>query len=342
MDRPIIFITRSWHGTGGMQRYCKDLSGELAALYGDNLICIHPTFPGIMGLIGFMMRSFFVTIRYRNSNGYMHLGDMSLLPLGRIVKRMTGMRLSLTCYGLDILYPMSIYQWMIRRALPSADCIVCISRATADALKTKGVPDEKIHIIPCGITDTVPILSAERDPNLLLTVGRLVPRKGVPWFTENVLPLLIKEHESLRYTIIGSGPEVVRIRECIRRKNLEQYVTLLTDVPDADRDQLLDKAVVFVMPNVRIPGTMEGFGIACIEAAVHGAQIAASDIEGLKDSVIEGETGRFFPSEDAQACADTILNMLRDPLDSALVRETALARFAWPRIIQRYRDEVFI
>ena len=50
---------------------------------------------------------------------------------------------------------------------------------------------------------------------------------------------------------------------------------------------------------MRVPGDMEGFGLVTIEAAVRGTPVLASGIEGIRDAVIDGETGTLLPPQDA-------------------------------------------
>ena len=73
---------------------------------------------------------------------------------------------------------------------------------------------------------------------------------------------------------------------------------LLGAVSDAEREDLLRGADLFIQANVRVPGDMEGFGLVTIEAAVRGTPVLASGIEGIRDAVIDGETGTLLPTQD--------------------------------------------
>lgn len=334
---PILFITRSWHGTGGMQRLSKDLARELGKVYGQRLTVIHPAKPGIVSLIVFAFRTVGIGIRLKGQKPFIHLGDASLLPLGSFLKKITDGRLSLTACGLDVVWPPRWYQMMITRLFPSADRVVCISEATRDEVLKRGVPIEKAMVIPCGVN--VPDVQAStHDPRLLVTVGRLVPRKGVAWFVEQALPSLIQEEPTLRYAIVGDGPDEARIRGLIQKYRLEKNVELKTHVTDENRDTLLRTAGIFVMPVIPHTGDMEGFGIVCIEASVRGTPVAAARIGGVQDAVLENETGRFFEAGDAKDCIRCIRALMNTPLDPARVSSSTAARYGWPVIIQRYAD----
>lgn len=67
------------------------------------------------------------------------------------------------------------------------------------------------------------------------------------------------------------------------------------------REHLLRGADVFIQPNVPVPGDMEGFGLAVLEAAMRGTLTVASGIEGILDAVIDEQTGILLPPADADA-----------------------------------------
>ena len=288
-----------------------------------------------------------------------HLGDAALVPLGWILKKMGAKRVTVTVCGLDVIWQQHWYQWFLKKTFPSMDHVVCISNATAEEVRRRGVQEKKISVIPCGIWACHGEKNISHDDTfpILLTIGRLVKRKGHAWFIEKVLPLLIQEYSRLEYWIIGEGPERKRIESIIQKYVLESHVRLFGSVSDILREEYYRKADAFVMPNIPIPGDMEGFGIACIEASSRGIPVVAARLEGLQDAVIEGETGMFFESGNVEDCMTAIRNVLENstpPCLSAValakgegegkgevVKEYTLQHFSWTRLFQRYRDEVF-
>ncbi|MBI2117976.1 glycosyltransferase, partial [Candidatus Peregrinibacteria bacterium] len=71
--------------------------------------------------------------------------------LGWFLKKMGRGRVTVTACGLDVIWPRRWYQWMLRRTLPSLDRVVCISRATAEEVRRRGVVEEKIVVISPGV-----------------------------------------------------------------------------------------------------------------------------------------------------------------------------------------------
>jgi glycosyltransferase involved in cell wall biosynthesis len=89
-------------------------------------------------------------------------------------------------------------------------------------------------------------------------------------------------------------------------------VHLLGRISDEEREQLLHGSDLFVQPNIEVPGDMEGFGLVTIEAALRGLPVVAADLEGIKDAVVDGETGWLLPTGDAAAWAATVTSELAD------------------------------
>ena len=98
-----------------------------------------------------------------------------------------------------------------------------------------------------------------------------------------------------------------------RELGLDERVHLLGAVDDADRERLLRGADVFVQPNIRVPGDMEGFGLVLLEAAMRGTTTVASGIDGIVDAVVDGRTGFLVPPGDAQAWTERISALVSSP-----------------------------
>jgi glycosyltransferase involved in cell wall biosynthesis len=167
---------------------------------------------------------------------------------------------------------------------------------------------------------------------LLLTVGRLVKRKGVLWFVEEVVPRL---GDDFVYIVVGVGPELGAIRAGVQRHGLQERVILAGRHPDRLRNCLLNTADAFIMPNITVPGDVEGFGIAAIEAGACGLPVVAAGIQGIRDAVIDGVTGHLVGERDAEGFLDRIRSL---DLDRRLIRERVQAYFSWEQIGLTYAE----
>lgn len=311
----------------------------------------------------------------------LHLHDPVLAPLGWLA-RLFGVPVVVTLHGLDVCHSNPIYQLHFRSLARSFAAYVCISRHVADLAERAGIPAQRLHVVPIGAArdlhhvassatradlepgaETTPpaavsndhreagdfaseglATAMHKDEPILLTVGRLVARKGVRWFVDEVFPALARSFPDLHYAIAGTGPEEKSIRDAIRAHGLEGRVHLLGAISDADKRALLHRASLVAMPNVPVRGDAEGFGVAALEAALAGRPLVAADIEGLRDSVIACRTGIRVAAEDPGAWIDTIARLLARPrLAEAIGRRAQRAvatHFDWQWIARRY-CEVF-
>lgn len=226
--------------------------------------------------------------------------------------------------GLDLTYGNRVYRAFVLPAVRSAPIVLAISAATAQVAKSVGVGRERIHLLPLGL-DVPGVSSSERaaaresvgrrlslgpDATLLLTLGRLVRRKGAAWFAGEVLPSL---PPTVHYVLAGEGPDEARIVAAAEAAGVASRVHLLGRVPDDVREELLRGADLFVQPNVAVPGDMEGFGLVTIEAALRGTPVVAADLEGIKDAVVHELTGLLLPSGDAGSWVALVSDVTAPP-----------------------------
>jgi glycosyltransferase involved in cell wall biosynthesis len=337
----LLFVTRKLRGKGGMQQYSRDLWYAISSLYGERAVLVGArTFPGLV-LLPF--RALFRGVLVALHGGRIHLGDMALAPLAVLIKMyVPRVHISATACGLDVLYDNKYYQWLLSKSLSSIDRIVCISNSTADLLIERGVPSEKIAVIPCGVRNCeVAPTSKDTDSPRLISVGRLIPRKGFVWCIREVIPLLQEKYPRLVYTFVGKGEEEKLIKNTVEELGLQDTVILTGAISEEERNTLITSSDCFVMPNIEVEGDIEGFGIVCVEASSRGVPVVAAKLQGVKDAVIEGKTGVFFPPEDAKQCASAITSILSQPLDPISVAKETQQAFGWEHLAERYHYEVF-
>lgn len=334
----LLFITRTWEGLGGLQSFSRALWDGWNVRYGQNAELLALEHRNAVRSLLFGVKAVTKGVAAARTGKHIHLGDASLAPVAFLIKRFAKARISANACGLDLVYPPTWYQWLLRHTWNSIDVFCCNSAATAEVLRAKGWKGE-IVVIPC-IAEDVPARSSTLPEPVLLLFGRLVPRKGTAWFVREVLPRVQRQMPAVRCVIAGDGPEEDAVRTALADAGLSSCAIVVGSVNDTEKDGLFRAASLLVMPNIQREGDMEGFGIVCLEASARGVPVAAAQLEGLQDSVIEGVTGRFFMPGDAQSCADTIMRMLKEAWDPATVHRATLERFSREHILSLY-DHVF-
>ena len=283
------------------------------------------------------------------------LGDALLSVLAPWC-RLFGCTPVVIAHGLDLTYPNPAYQVVVRLCMRCVERVICLSRAAREVCVERGVSADRCELIPYGtIPNAAPARRAEARAMLagrlgrpldsafvLLTVGRLVRRKGVAWFIESVLPGLVAEHPETLYVVVGEGPDGAAVRQAITHTELADHVLLVGQVEPAKTAPYYAAADVFVMPNIHVPGDLEGLGIVALEAGAAGVPTVAADIEGVSDAVVSGVTGTLVPTRDTLAFHAAIAGLRDHPEDrAALGRSAALhirERMTWPAIAAAYLE----
>lgn len=231
--------------------------------------------------------------------------------------------------GLDIVAPSWIYQTFFVPAIRQCDAIVAISQNTADLASSAGVPRSRISILHPGVTlpDGMRLSHNEgfraryglEHCKVLLSVGRLLPRKGLPEFIRHVMPLLVSRRNDVVLAIIGEEPrqalaarsgEIRRIKEAASLVEVSKQVVLIGSVNDAILRQAYFESDLMVFPVRNMPGDVEGFGMVALEAAAHGLPTAAFSSGGVADAVGDGVSGYLVAPEDFDGLAQVILRHL--------------------------------
>jgi len=159
---------------------------------------------------------------------------------------------------------------------------------------------------------------------LTLSVGRLAPEKGHDVLVR-AWRKVANELPDAKLAIAGLGSQYEPLRTLIAEKQLGEHVHLLKfrdDVP-----ALYAEADLAVLA----PVAGESFGIALLEAYASGRACVATDVGGVKDLVVEGETGCLVPPRDEAALAAALVNMLRDG-----PRRERLAAAGKARVLEHY------
>src|SRR2546428_2078350 len=235
---------------------------------------------------------------------------------GWAARRACGARMVTSWYGVELRWVKSSLSWRKRFlvwALRTSYQVVAISSATAREI-TNVVP-VSVRVIPytVGFPETAagPSLPRAGDSFLILFVGSLVERKGVRYLID-ALPLLPAQLHA-KLVIIGDGAERSRLEAQVRARGLQHLVEVRGRVAEQELRRAYGAASVLVLPAiVDARGDTEGLGVVLLEAMSYGVPVIGSDLGGITDIVVDGQTGLLVPPQDSAALAAALERLATD------------------------------
>lgn len=219
-----------------------------------------------------------------------------------------------------------------------ASAIIATCTDEVQELGAYGIPANRIYVVPCGVdcAHFRPVTPASRPPgpSRILTIGRLVPRKGV----DTVVAALGRVPGAV-LTVAGGppadrlndDPEVRRLRSAAAAAGVVDRVTFTGGVAHRDVPELLSGADVVVSAS-----WYEPFGMVAVEAMACGTPPVVSAVGGHRDTVRHEVTGLQVPPRDPAALAGAVRRLLADPAMRAALGTAGVARarslYSWDTI----------
>ena len=345
----ILILSRKYPpSTGGMQAYTKNFVRCMENIYDVDKIVLGREQINLIWFLPYLFIKGSILLMRRKYD-LVWLCDGLLAPLGVVFKKLFRAKVAITVHGLDITYANPLYQWMVPGAIAGLDKVVCVSRNTVEECIKRGIPEEKCTVITNGIEEKEFESDLTREELLkalensfgrdlagkkvLITVGRLIKRKGVSWFAENVMPRLDADYV---YLVVGEGPEKDNIVRTLEEKGLETRVKVLGKVSYGGLKLLYNSAHALVIPNQKMGDDTEGFGIVAIEAASCGLPAVANAIDGLQEAVLDGRTGWLVEYNNVGQFINKIQNTGLNP--SSVKTQSRV--FSWDSIIKQYEKVI--
>jgi D-inositol-3-phosphate glycosyltransferase len=217
----------------------------------------------------------------------------------------------------------------------TVDLVIATCTDEAGELRSMGVAGSRVEIVPCGVDPALftpaPHRTATGTRRLarLLILGRLVPRKGVA----DAITALARVPAAELLVVGGpapdrlaTDPEARRLQALAAELGVADRVRLLGRRPHAELPELLRSCDLLLA----VPW-YEPFGITPLEAMAAGVPVVATAVGGLRDTVLDGSTGRLVPPRRPDLLAPVLSELLADPS-----RRLAMARAGRERVLARY------
>lgn len=296
------------------------------------------------------------------------LGNGVLAPLGEGVKIFhRSKKFFCIVHGLDITFAnkkgilSKIYKSVNVVSLKKLDKLLMVGNATIEEAVKAGIRREHCVFVPNGIDpdefvgkhsreEMAKVLDADiAGKKVIFRLGRFVPHKGTSWFVARVMPnlaenvILVAAGGRVGKNTAGDKDDFLVCEKIIKEKKLERRVWLFPNISEENKKILLGAADLVISPNIKVPGTMEGFGINVIEASACERAVVASALEGLKDAIKDGENGFLVESGNADAWIQKIneLLLLSDEARKKFgekARKYTIEHFSWDKIAKKYLD----
>ena len=231
--------------------------------------------------------------------------------------------------------------------LNNVDHVVANSNYTKNLAIDLGVDERKIIVINPGVDPVVEVPKKYLDEaeeilkgkkNRLITVSRFDKRKN----HEKVIMAVrnLKEiYPDIIYTCIGYGDEEEKLKKLVVELKLEDQVTFLKDIPTDLKNALIAKSNIFVMPSVIYKKSVEGFGIAYVEAAQYGVPSIGGKDGGAADAIIHEKTGLICDGnklEDIYSSIETLF-IENKYLEYGKEAKNYSVNFLWDKAIEKYK-----
>jgi len=292
---------RGTHNFGCLLSLARVLFSERRRLREASVYLVEPG-----PIVAFLSLQFFAKIWPRELSLTFHGSEILKLhrnPLRRVLARRLIARATrvstLTHYTRDLLFE-------------------CFPEARARFVLTQGALRSNLSNTRETDYSSVRAFFKKQRPLVVLTVGRLHPRKG-QLHTLNALNALPPElQQKIEYWLVGSAAargEGKRYEQRLRERAAALptlAVRFLGDVPDAELGAVYAQADIFALTSVAHGTSIEGFGLVYLEASAHGLPIVAHDIGGVSEAVSDGHTGLLVPPDKPDALRDAFARLIED------------------------------
>ena len=219
----------------------------------------------------------------------------------------------------DVPYQSKYMFKLIRKNLMAATRLASTSKIMKSQINKFFKSNDDIFITPFGVDlDLFKPMTDKDDAVITIGMVKSLEEKYGPKYLVKafkiVLDKLYKEGPSelakqLRLLIVGNGPQRREIDELINQLSINEVTEMPGEISHSMVLQYLNRMDIFCLPSI----IQESFGVAAIEASACEIPVIASNIGGLPEVVVDGETGLLFEPKNVFALADKIFQLVLNP-----------------------------
>ena len=235
----------------------------------------------------------------------------------------------------------------VLNVLNNVDHVIANSNFTKKLAVDLGVEEKKILVINPGVDPIkeIPKNDLKKAEEILkgkkhrlITVSRFEKRKN----HEKVIMAIrnLKEiYPDIVYTCIGTGDDEENLKKLVIELKLEDQINFLKDVPSDFKNALVAKSHIFIMPSIIHKKSVEGFGIAFVEAAQYGIPSIGGKDGGASDAIIHEKTGLICDGNNLDEIYSSIDDLFKNNkyLEYGKAAKENSQNFLWEKIIESYK-----
>lgn len=212
-----------------------------------------------------------------------------------------------------------------------ASAITTICEGLRSDITKRGIPAEKITVIPNAVNIEKFTYGVEPDQNLrtrlglqnkivLGFIGSFYAYEGLPLLLE-ALPKIIEKQLETRLLLVGGGPQEQLIKQKTKELGLDKFVIFTGRIAHDLVQDYYNQVDIFVYPRLSMRLTELVTPLKPLEAMAQGRLVVASDVGGHKELIRDNETGRLFKANDSDALATAVLSLLSQSQQWEKLRE---------------------
>ncbi len=231
-----------------------------------------------------------------------------------------------------------IGMFLERRLMPivyrNTEVVTISPSSKADILAHK-LTKKDPHVVYCGVDFTICKPGKKNPTPLVLYLGRLTTLKSLSVFIQSAKKI-VAQIPHVQFIIAGDGPDKKRLMKIVKSLGLEQVISFIGKVSDAQKIALYQKAWVFVNPSL-----IEGWGITTIEANACGTPVVASNVAGLRDAVHNPHSGLLVPYGNIEEFSLAIAKLIENRTMRTKMSKEAIEwakKFDWEKSAQKSID----
>ena|SRR3989344_5420458 len=195
-----------------------------------------------------------------------------------------------------------------KKILEFADFLVCVSNFTKKLIEKQGIRNDNVFVVHPLLNNLPKCSNSQKNENFtLLSVGRLVKRKGHDLVLKS-LKELRKSIPSIKYEIVGSGPEENKLKNFVEKYNLKNIVNFRGEIDRKELNKVYLNCDIFVLPTKFIkPNDIEGFGIVFIEANSFSKPVIGGKSGGVAEAIEDGKSGFLINTDSKKELIDKVI-----------------------------------